>query len=49
MDYLCTTFHEKNLLSGSKVISGGHTQTDRNTFDLINLLSFLETRLKILC
>jgi hypothetical protein len=41
--YLCTKFHE-NLPSGSEVISGGHT--DRQTGDLISLLSFLESRLK---
>jgi len=40
--YLRTKFHE-NLPSGSKVISGGHSQTD---CDLISLLSFLESRLK---
>jgi hypothetical protein len=41
--YICTKFH-KTLPSGSKVISGGHT--DRLTGDLISLLSFLEGRLK---
>jgi hypothetical protein len=39
-----TKFHE-NLPSGSEVISGGHT--DRQTGDMINLLSFLESRLKM--
>jgi hypothetical protein len=39
--YLLTIFHE-NLPSGSKVISGG--QTDRETGDLISLLSFLEVK-----
>jgi hypothetical protein len=47
--YLCTKFHE-NLPSGSEVISGGHRQpdrqTERETAHLINLLSFLESRLK---
>jgi hypothetical protein len=33
----------KNILSGSKVISAGHRQTGY----LISLLSFLESRLKI--
>jgi hypothetical protein len=35
-------------ITGSEVVSGGHTdrQTDRQTSDLINLLSFLESRLK---
>jgi hypothetical protein len=37
-----TKFHE-NLPSGSKVISGG--DTDRQTGDLISLLSLLESRL----
>jgi hypothetical protein len=46
-----TKFH-KNLLSGSEVINGGHTnrkthrQTDGQTGDLISLLSFFEYRLK---
>jgi hypothetical protein len=30
----------------SKVINGGHRQTDRQTGDLISLLSILESRLK---
>jgi hypothetical protein len=42
--YFCTKFHE-NLSSSSEVISGGHR--DRQTCDLISLLSFLERRLKI--
>jgi hypothetical protein len=48
--YLPTKYHE-NLPSGSKVISRGHTdthiytQTDRQTGDLIRLLSFLQSRL----
>jgi hypothetical protein len=44
--YLHTKFHE-NLQSGSEVVSGGHTdrQTDRQTGDLISVLSFLEIRL----
>jgi hypothetical protein len=29
-----------------KVISGGHRQTDRQTGDMITLLSFLESRLR---
>jgi hypothetical protein len=43
--------HE-NLHSSSKVISGGHMErererkTDRQTGDLISLLSFLENRIK---
>jgi hypothetical protein len=41
--YLRTKFHE-NLPSGSKVITGGHT--DRHS-DLISLLSCLESRLKL--
>jgi hypothetical protein len=44
MASLPAKFNE-NLPSGSKVINGGHTQTGRHTDDLINLLSFLETRL----
>jgi hypothetical protein len=40
--YLPTKYHE-NLRSGLKVISWGHT--DRQTGDLISLLSLLETRL----
>jgi hypothetical protein len=46
--YLHTKFHE-NLPSGLKVISGGtdrHRHTNRQTGDLISLLSFLESRLK---
>jgi hypothetical protein len=42
--YLHTKFHE-NLPSSSKVISVGHT--DRQTGDLISLLPFLESRLKM--
>jgi hypothetical protein len=42
--YRCTKFHE-NLPSGSKLLAGD-TQTDRQTGDLISLLSFLESRLK---
>jgi hypothetical protein len=38
-----TKFHE-NLPIGSKVISEGHT--DRQTDDLISLLSFFESGLK---
>jgi hypothetical protein len=41
--YLSTKCHE-NLPSSSKIINGGHT--DR-LCDLISLLSFLESRLKI--
>jgi hypothetical protein len=40
--YVHTKFHE-NLPSSSKVISGGHT--DRQTGDLLSLLSFLRSRL----
>jgi hypothetical protein len=40
--YLRTKFHEI-LLSGSKVISGGHT--DRHIGDLISLLSLFESKL----
>jgi hypothetical protein len=36
--------HE-NLLSGSEVISGGHTK--KQTGDMISLLSFLESVLKM--
>jgi hypothetical protein len=43
--YLRTKFHE-TVPSGSEVISGGHK--DRQTGDLISLLSFLESRLQIL-
>jgi hypothetical protein len=39
--YFRTKFHEI-LLSGSKVISGGHT--DRHIGDLISLLSLFESR-----
>jgi hypothetical protein len=42
--YLPTKYHE-NLPSGSKVISGRHT--DRQIGDLISLLSFLESRQKM--
>jgi hypothetical protein len=42
--YLRTKFHEI-LPSGSKVISGG--RTDRQTGDLISLLSFFESILNI--
>jgi hypothetical protein len=42
---LRTKFHE-NLPRGSEVISGEHI--DRQTGDLISLLSFLESRLKIM-
>jgi hypothetical protein len=42
--YIPTKYHE-HLPSGLEVISGG-TQTDRQTGDLIGLLSFLESRLK---
>jgi hypothetical protein len=41
--YLRTKFHEI-LPSSSKGISGGYT--DRQTGDLISLLSFFESRLK---
>jgi hypothetical protein len=44
--YLRTKFHE-NLPSGSKVISWVHTERDRQTVDLISLLSFLESGLKV--
>jgi hypothetical protein len=44
-NYLITEYHE-NVPSGSKVISGGHTDIQRQTGDLISLLSFLESRLK---
>jgi hypothetical protein len=52
--YLLTKYHE-NLPSGSKAISGGHTdrQTDTHTHththtgDLINLLSFLDSRIRM--
>jgi hypothetical protein len=42
-------FHEK-LPSYSKVVSRGHTnrQTHRRTGDLISLLSFFESRVKML-
>jgi hypothetical protein len=45
--YLYTKFH-KNLPSSSKVISRAHRnrQMDKQTGDLISLLSFLESRLK---
>jgi hypothetical protein len=43
--YHRTKFHE-NLQNGSKVISGGHTDTHRHTGDLISLLPFLESRVK---
>jgi hypothetical protein len=39
-----TKYHE-DLPSGSKVISGGYT--DRQTGDLISLLSFLKSKAKI--
>jgi hypothetical protein len=42
--YLATKYH-KNIVSGSKVISGTHTY--RQTGDLISLLLFLESRLKM--
>jgi hypothetical protein len=45
--HLSTIFHENPPIS-SKVISGRHTHTHTHT-DLISLLSFLESRLKILC
>jgi hypothetical protein len=53
MSSLTTKFHE-NLPMDSKVIRGTHRQTerhthiqtDRQTGDLINLLSFVESRLK---
>jgi hypothetical protein len=41
--YLRTKSHA-DLPGGSEVISGGHT--DRETDDLISLLSFLESRLE---
>jgi hypothetical protein len=50
--HLGTKFYE-TLPSGSKVITGGHIdrQTDTHTYthtgDLISLLSFLESRLKV--
>jgi hypothetical protein len=44
--YLHTKFHE-NLSSRSEVISGGHRQTDRQTGDLISILSFFKSRLNI--
>jgi hypothetical protein len=55
MNGITTKYHE-NLAGGSKVISGGtrtharehtHTHTHTQTGDLISLLSFLESRLKI--
>jgi hypothetical protein len=42
--YLPPKYHE-DLTSGSKVISGG--QTDRQTGDLIKMLSFLRNGLKM--
>jgi hypothetical protein len=33
-------------MSSLKVIRGGHTDTHRQTGDLISILSFLESRLK---
>jgi hypothetical protein len=42
-NYVCTKFHEY-LPRGSKIITGGHT--DRQTGDLISLLSFLEITIK---
>jgi hypothetical protein len=46
--YLCIKFND-NTRRGSEIISGRHTdrQTDRQTGDLIRLLSFLESRLKM--
>jgi hypothetical protein len=46
--YLRTKFHE-NVTSGSEVINGGHAdrQTDRQTGDVISLLSILESGLKM--
>jgi hypothetical protein len=43
--YLRIELHE-TLLSGSKVISGGHTERGRQTGDLISQLPILESRLK---